>query len=240
MKFRNRTEAGKLLAKKLKKYINKDVIVYALPRGGVVTGVEVAKYLTSPLDLLITRKITYPYNPEYAIAAISESGEVVGNRAELMTVDEKWLEEEMEKQKKEAVRRREEYLLGRKMYSPTGKTAIIVDDGVATGLSLRAGVLEIKKYHPKKIVIACPIIPLPSARIIQKEVDEIVAVEILPEDAFLGAVGAYYEDFRQVEGYEVIRILEDYARFMRSQDGQREFSMKHAPYESDFMDYDLP
>lgn len=213
VKFENRTEAGQLLSQKLKNYKNKNVIVYALPRGGVVTGVEIAKFLHAPLDLIITRKITYPYNPEYAIAAVSESGKMVGNPSELLTVDEKFLREETEKQRKEAARRRREYAGGQAAISAKGKIAILADDGVATGLSLRAGILEIKSHHPEKIIVAVPVIPFSAAEVLRKEVDDVVALEQPSEDMFLGAVGAYYEDFKQVEDFQVVRILEDYKHF---------------------------
>src|SRR3990167_9944491 len=152
--FKDRAEAGKLLAHALGKYKNKDVIVYALPRGGVITGEEIAEYLGAPLDLIITRKISHPTSPEYAIAAIAENGHVLGNSKEIMALDEDWLEEEISKQREEVVRRREKYMGGRKTLSAKDKIAIVVDDGVATGLTLRVGVRQIRHQHPKKVVVA--------------------------------------------------------------------------------------
>ncbi|MEX2013080.1 MAG: phosphoribosyltransferase family protein [Candidatus Levyibacteriota bacterium] len=210
MRFRDRTEAGQLLAQKLKKYIGKDVVVYALPRGGVVTAVEIAKELHAPLDLIITRKISHPHSPEYAIAATAENGHIVGTRRELLEIDEEWLEGEIERQRKEAARRRKNYLHGREILSPQGKIAILVDDGVATGLTLRVGILELKHRNPSKLIVAVPVVPKSTAKILEKEADELVALEIPTDDNFLGAVSAYYESFPQVEDEEVIKTLDEH------------------------------
>jgi putative phosphoribosyl transferase len=208
--FKDRTEAGNLLAHKLEQYKDKDVIVYALPRGGVVTALEIARELHAPLDLIITRKITHPYSPEYAIAAINESGQIIGSRHELMMVDEDWLEEEAGKQQEEIRRRREQYLPGISMISPTNSIAIIVDDGVATGLTLRVSIRELNRHHPQKIIVAVPIIPKSTAVTIAYEIDELVAIEIPSDTEFLGAVGAYYNDFKQISDDQVIRSLNKY------------------------------
>ncbi len=104
--FNNRVEAGKQLAMILQQYRNKDVVIYALPRGGVPVAKEIARELNSPLDLLIVRKIGHPHNPEYAIGAISEGGLLILNEEEVRTIDKKWLEDELENQKREARRRR--------------------------------------------------------------------------------------------------------------------------------------
>ncbi len=210
MFFKDRQEAGKLLAQKLKKYKGKDVVVYALPRGGVVTAVEIAKYLDAPLDLIISRKIGHPYNPEYAIAAVAENGDLIGSKEELELVDKEWLRKEIEHQRLEAKRRREKYLAGRKEITAEGKIAILVDDGVATGLTMRAGIRELLHRRPKKIVVAVPVIPSTTAEIIKNEVGELVALEIPSDNEFLGSVGAYYEDFSPVEDEEVITILKTY------------------------------
>lgn len=211
MYFRNRIDAGMLLAKALKKYKDKEVVVYALPRGGVVVAVEIARRLHAPLDLIITRKIGHPYQPEYAIAAIAENGHIVGEQKELRVLDQEWLQEEIQRQRKEAKRRREKYLQGREEIPVKGKVAILVDDGIATGLTMRAGIMELKHRHPKRIVIAVPIVPKATADIIKKEAQgELVALEIPSDDAFQGAVGAYYDEFFPVEDDEVISTLKSY------------------------------
>lgn len=201
-----------MLAQALKKYKDKEVVVYALPRGGVVTALEISRYLRAPLDLIITRKIGHPYQPEYAIAATAENGHIVGTARELKSVDEKWLKEEIQRQRIEAKRRREKYLQGRAEVSAEGKIAILVDDGIATGLTMRVGIMELKHRHPKEIVVAVPVVPKTTADLLRKEADEVIALDIPPDDTFLGAVGAYYSNFSAVEDEVVIDILKTYEK----------------------------
>lgn len=210
MQFKDRTEGGQLLAKKLEQYRNKDVVVYALPRGGVVTALEIAKYLHAPLDLIITRKIGHPHQQEYAIAATAENGHVIGTQRELNSVDEGWLRDEIEQQRLEAKRRREKYLRGKVAIPVEGKIAILVDDGVATGLTMRVGIMELKHRHPQKIVVAIPVVPKSTAEVLKNEAGELVALAIPPDEQFLGSVGAYYGEFSPVEDEEVIAILSRY------------------------------
>lgn len=210
MKFKDRHEAGQLLAKALKQYKNQDVVVYGLPRGGVIVADEIARFLHAPLDLIITRKIGHPYSPEYAIAAIAEDGHMIGSESELELVDPNWLQTESASQRLEAKRRREKYLQGRSDISVENKIAIIVDDGVATGLTIRLAILELKHRKPKKIIVAVPVVPRTTAELIQSEAGEIVALDIPPDYEYLGAVGAYYNYFYQVEDEEVIAIMQNY------------------------------
>ena len=111
MRFKNRTEAGVRLAVLLEKYADDNLVVYALPRGGVPLGVEIAKKLHAPFDLLITKKIGHPENPEYALCAIAEDGEPVCNKNEIQYIDSSWLHEEIERVRKEIERRREKYFV---------------------------------------------------------------------------------------------------------------------------------
>lgn len=210
MSFKDRTEAGKLLAQKLEKYKDKKIVVYGMPRGGVVTALEIAKYLHAPLDLVIARKIGHPEASEYAIAAVAENGHIVTERNEIRGVDKDWFENEVERQKEEVARRKELYLQGRNMISLKGKIAILVDDGVATGLTLRVGIKELRHQKPAKIVVAIPVVAESIAKILEKEADELVALEIPSDYEFLGAVGAYYNHFPQIEDEEVIEILKSY------------------------------
>jgi predicted phosphoribosyltransferase len=207
MFFKNRKEAGIYLAEKLLKYKGKDVVIYALPRGGVETAYAISSFLKAPLEFIITRKIGHPQNPEYAIAAISESGQLIGNPAELEEVSNVWFENEVENQKEEIKRRKDVYLGGRKTQSPKGKIAILVDDGVATGLTLRAGIAELRHLGAEKVIVAIPFAPKSSADIIKNECDELVAINIVPEGEFLGSVGAYYKNFEQVSDERVIELL---------------------------------
>jgi predicted phosphoribosyltransferase len=206
MHFKDRADAGQKLAKNLQKYKGiKNVVVYALPRGGVVIGSQVAKKLGCPLDLLIIRKIGHPFSEEYAIGAISEKGNAVFNQAELQSIDKKWLEDEIEKKKAEAKARRELYFKNKQPINPEGKIAIIVDDGIATGLTMSAAIKEIKTNKPQKIIVAVPVAPKESVDSMKKEVDEFISLSV-PE-IYLGAVGAYYENFNQVSDEEVVNLI---------------------------------
>ncbi len=203
--FRNRSHAGQKLAKLLKKFRAENVVVYALPRGGVIIARELAKKFGWPIDLVIVRKIGHPQNEEYAIGAISESGEAIFDELELQNIDENYLKQKSKEQQEEAKRRHKVYLTNRKSINPHGKVAIIVDDGLATGFSMLAAIRELKKMKPKKIIVAVPVSPRDTAEKITKEVDEFIAVEI-PE-IFAGAIGAYYNQFEQVSDSEVIKAL---------------------------------
>ena len=206
MRFHNREEAGQQLAEKLAKYKREKAVILALPRGGVVLGVEIAKALEAPLDLVIPRKIGHPHNPEYAIAAVTESGKLVANETEIAAFDPEWFERAVQKEISEAKRRRQTYLQGKNPALLKGKTAIIVDDGVATGLTMRAAIKDVRARDPERIVVAIPVTPKDTAGILQREADELVVLDI--PAMYLGAVGAYYQEFTQVEDGEVIKILE--------------------------------
>lgn len=212
MRFKNRSDAGKQLAQFLTKYKDKNVVVYALPRGGVTVAVEIAEFLHAPLDLIFAHKIGHPHQPEYAIAAISESGHMVGTAEELLAVGETWLEHAKEQQLQEIKRKRELYLKGKKEIPLKDKIAIIVDDGIATGLTMQAGIKELKHRHPQKIVAVVPVAPRRTADLLKTMVDDFMAIEIPNDYMFLGAVGAYYDDFNQVEDEEVITILNNHAK----------------------------
>ncbi|MBA3236804.1 MAG: phosphoribosyl transferase [Parachlamydiaceae bacterium] len=205
--FKDRRDAGKQLGHFLEKYKDHGVIVYGLPRGGVVVAEEVANFLHAPLDLIFAHKIGHPYQPEYAIAAVSESGHLVGASYELLTVGDAWLDSEKKSQLEQMQRRRSAYLGGKLDLPIKDKVAIIVDDGIATGLTMQVAIKELQGKHPKKIVVAVPVVPLRTAHLIQALGTEVVAVEIPEDYKFLGAVGAYYDEFYQVEDQEVISIL---------------------------------
>ena len=205
MRFENRTDAGKKLAEKLQDYKGEDVIVLALPRGGVVLGYEIAKSLGAPLDLIITRKIGHPDNPEYAICAVAEDGHTLCNEVERSNINDEWFDKVVVEEQEEAKRRRKLYLKGKRK-NIKGKTVIIVDDGIATGLTLRLAIMEAKHSNPKKIIVAVPVAPKDVAGEIEKSVDGFIALQI-PE-VYLGAVGAYYDSFEQVTDEEVIGLLD--------------------------------
>lgn len=207
MRFRNRREAGQKLAQALAPYRGREGIVYPLPRGGVVLGIEIARTLGMPLDLVIPRKIGHPYNPEYAICAVTESGAPVCNEREVAQVDPEWFRRRVEAERREARRRRELYLAGRAPLSAEGKIAIVVDDGIATGLTMRAAIQDVKQRRPARVIVAVPVAPKDTAGRLAREVDEVAALDV--SDFYLGAVGAYYDDFPQLTDDEVILLLRE-------------------------------
>ena len=204
--FADRKEAGRRLARKIEAYRGTNALVLALPRGGVVVGFEVARALGLPLDILAPRKIGHPFHPEYAIGAVDEHGTKILNEAEAAAVDQAWLLGETERQKAEAERRIRAYRGERKAAEIGGKTVIIVDDGIATGLTMRLAVRSVKARKPERIVVAVPVAPPESPRALTDEgADEVVVLE--PPGEFMGAVGAHYARFEQVEDAEVVRLL---------------------------------
>lgn len=203
--FTNRADAGRQLAWRLAQYRGQDAVVLALPRGGVVVGYEIAQTLKLPLDIVVARKIGHPNNPEYAICAVDEKGTLLCNEAERASVSPAWVQQETERQQKEAKRR---VLLYRGKKLPVeiaGKIAIITDDGIATGLTMRLAVAAVKAQHPLRIIVAVPVAPSDVAQKIKRETDELIVLE--PPEDFLGAVGAHYEHFEQIEDAEVIRLM---------------------------------
>ncbi|MBU1092134.1 phosphoribosyl transferase [Patescibacteria group bacterium] len=203
--FTNRVEAGQKLAELLEKYRDADAVVLALPRGGVIPARAVAKALNLPLGIIVVRKIGHPQNPEYAIAAVSESNQVVKNEIEVSGVDPIWFGTETLRQLKEAQRRRHNYWGDRPPIDLEGKIVIIVDDGLATGLTMMAAIAEAKSHQPKKIVVAVPVAASDTAEQIRSQTDEFVAVSV--PDPFMGGVGLYYREFPQVSDAEVIVAL---------------------------------
>lgn len=205
MIFKDRSDAGRQLAEKLKDYKGKKkTVVIALPRGGVVLGYEIAKVLNLPLDIVVPRKIGHPHNPEYAIGAITESGEGIFNKQEKKQVDPQWLKSAIAKEKKEARRRLKMYRSGKNPVDLYGKQVLIIDDGIATGLTMRAAVKSVKIKNPDKIIVAVPVAARDSLEKIKKEVDEVICLDA-PE--FFGAVGAFYEVFGQTQDEEVVALM---------------------------------
>lgn len=185
-------------------YKGEDVVVYALPRGGVVLGYEIAKELNASLDLVITRKIGYPGNEECAVCAVAEDGHMICDQSVAPRLDKEWLRRQAEKEMQEARRRREVYLKGREHVSANGRVAIIVDDGIATGLTILLAISELRHQNPKKIVVAVPVASVDASERVREEADELVALDV---PVYFQAVGAYYSEFSQLEDDEVIRLM---------------------------------
>jgi predicted phosphoribosyltransferase len=208
MIFHDRIEAGQKLALVLEKYKKqKETIILALPRGGVVVGFEVAKILNLPLDLVVPRKIGAPGNPEFAIGAITEEGEGIFNEEVIRDygISKEYIEKTVEEEKKEAQRRLKTYRGDRLSLNLAGKTVIIIDDGIATGLTMRAAIKSIKVKNPKKIIVATPCGTKDSLEEIEKEVDKVVCLYV---PIFFGAVGAFYKNFKQTTDEEVIDLIQ--------------------------------
>lgn len=209
MHFKDRAQAGKKLAEFFKNIDGKNAVVYALPRGGVIVGAEIAKKIHAPLDLIITRKIGHPLSPEYAIGAVAENGHAILNKEEVLNLKKQYIASETEKEKTEAKRRREVYMQGQKPVSCEGKTAILVDDGIATGLTMKTALKELKMHNtPKKIIIAVPVAPYDITEELIREETEVLS--IIKTKNFLGAIGSYYEDFSAVSDDMVTAILKKF------------------------------
>jgi putative phosphoribosyl transferase len=205
MIFQDRTEAGQLLAKELQFEPGEDVLVIALPRGGVPLGAEIAQVWQAPLDLVITRKIGAPFNPEYAIGSLAEKSEPLLNTLETNKLSKEWLEQAVAEGRKEIVRRQAMYFENHTRQSIKGKTVVLVDDGIATGYTIFAAIEEIQKQEPKRVILAIPVMPIEMALQLRKKVDEIVSLSI-PKH-YLGSVGDYYKEFQQLSDREVKHLL---------------------------------
>lgn len=205
MIFQNREDAGQKLAEKLERYRAAGAVVLALPRGGVVVGREIADALQLPLDIVVARKIGHPFNPEYAVCAVDEKGALLCNESEKNLLNEEWLAGEIEKQKKEAKRRTLSYRGEKKPIKIKGKTIIIADDGIATGLTMRLAVRAVKARKPSRVVVAVPVAPADVTQELKREVDELIVLS--PPAEFAGAVGAHYKEFKQVDDDTVVRLL---------------------------------
>jgi len=205
MIFADRHDAGRRLAEALGEYRRADAIVLAIPRGGVVVGYEVAAALGLPLDVIIPRKIGAPFQQELAIGAIGDNEYVLDEQTvRYLGVSDQYIAEEIERQKHEIERRWQLYRDDRPFPDLTGKTAIMVDDGIATGYTTMAAARAIRKRRPAKLVLAVPTAPRESVARLRPEVDKLIVLDT-PEPFF--AVGSWYEVFDQTTDEEVIELL---------------------------------
>lgn len=186
-------------------------MVLGIPRGGVVVANEVARALESPLDIVVTRKIGAPGQPEFALGAVTQEGEVILDEqaARSLGASREYIDGQVRKEKEEVIDRMRR-LRGDLPYpSLEGKVVLIVDDGVATGNSVQAAVISVRKRNPKEIVVAIPVAPKDAIEALVEEGTRVVCLET-PGSFF--AIGEFYRDFGQVEDVEVRRILEGSAR----------------------------
>ncbi len=206
--YADRVEAGRRLAKQLRRYQGQGTVVLGIPRGGVVVAAEVAKALDATLDIIIPRKIGAPGNPELAIGAVAGPGEVILHKdlVRSLRVSVSYLKEEVRRQLAEIERRRHRYLKDRPSVELDGKTVIIVDDGLATGSTAEAAVASVRRRCPAKTVLAVPVAPRDACKRLEGQVDELVC-GVTP--AHFYAVGQFYADFAQTTDDEVIGLLEE-------------------------------
>jgi putative phosphoribosyl transferase len=207
MVFSDRREAGGKLAERLGHYREtQGVLVLGLPRGGVTVAAEVARALHAPLDVLIVRKIGFPGNPELAAGAVSETGTVVLNEdiVSAYGVTREYLDRETARQREEIARRISLYRGGGGLPPLAGKTVILVDDGIATGATVKAAIATLRHEKLARLVAALPVASPEAEQEISRLVDEWVC---LHAPAGFMAVGGYYRDFTQVEDAEVIALL---------------------------------
>lgn len=209
MIFKNRKEAGKLLAKELEEYAKRDdAIVLGLPRGGVPVAAEISKILELPLDAFLVRKLGTPGQEELAMGAIAMGGVKVINEniVQMLRLTEEQIDAVAQAEQVELERRNDAYRGGRPAPEVEGKVVILVDDGLATGATMRAAVEAIKTMGPAKIIIAVPVSPKDTYHEFKKMVDEIDCLSV-PE-SFM-AVGQWYEEFGQTSDAEVQEILKN-------------------------------
>ena len=209
-RFANRTEAGLQLARRLVALkLKAPIVVLALPRGGVPVAAEVARALKAPLDLVMVRKIGAPGQPELAVAAVVDGASpqiIVDERiSSLVGAGRAFIEASAAEQLLEIARRRQAYLRGRPTVPIRGATAIVVDDGVATGTTMRAALAAVRLGKPARLLLAVPVASNEALAALQAEVDQIVC---LMQPRSFHAVGEHYDDFHQVSDAEVIAALD--------------------------------
>lgn len=211
MPFQDRSEAGRKLATVLAVYKDQEPVVLALPRGGVPVAAEVATALNSPLDLILVRKIGVPFQPELAMGAVVDGGKPIIVRNDdiirQIGIDEAEFKLICDSELAEIERRRQRYLGSRERADITGRTAIVIDDGIATGATIRAALRATRVRSPKKLILAVPVAPSGTLASLSPEADEVVCLE---DHEFFGAIGLYYRDFRQISDEEVIGLLKHF------------------------------
>ena len=209
MRFRDRAHAGRVLARALLAYAGRDdVVVLALPRGGVPVAAELARALGAQLDVFVVRKLGLPGHEELAMGAVAPGGVLIldDRLVRGLGIPDEVLQETVEKELRELERREAAYRAGRPPLDLEGKTVILVDDGLATGATMRAAALALRKYRPARVVVAVPVASAEMCDEFRADVDEIVCA--LTPSPF-HAVGLWYDDFSQTSDEEVRELLRD-------------------------------
>lgn len=209
--FANRREAGRKLAEMLFEYRGKRALVLAIPRGGIVVADEVAKRIGADLDLVIPRKIGSPSDPEYAIGAVAPDRSFVVNKKVVreLGVPKEYIERSVKMESAEISRRMMKYRGSSESPDVKGRDVIVVDDGIATGYTVKVVVDFLKKMKPKSLVVAVPVAPAEAIEELKNSIDEVICLETPPD---FYAIGAHYKEFPQVSDDEVIAILKQRAR----------------------------
>jgi putative phosphoribosyl transferase len=204
--FVDRVEAGKRLAEALADFHGKNAAVLAIPRGGVVVGYEIAAALVLTLDVIVPHKLGAPDNPELAIGAVAEDGSRVidDNLVAYLGVSKGYIDEESERQRQEITRRMTLYREGAPAAEVKGKQVIIVDDGIATGSTMKAALISVKNRGAKSVIVAVPVGPSNTIQELRSLANQVVCL-YMPED--FQAIGQFYEDFSQTSDDEVIKLL---------------------------------
>lgn len=203
--FQDRSSAGKALAKKLVHYKNEDTVVIGIPRGGVPVAYEIATYLRKPLGIILVKKVGHPMNKEYAIGAVSLDGFTKISNSD---ISESYIREEVQDIRKRLLKMKE--LINGNDYTAMkieNKVVILVDDGLATGYTMLTAYRLLKKCKPKDIVVAIPVSTKEAIDDLKKEGAKIMVIEI---PYFFNGIGAFYEDFSQIENEQVFEMLEKY------------------------------
>ena len=206
--FRDRKDAGEHLAAQLLHLKGRNPVVLALPRGGVAIGRAIARRLGAPLDIVLVRKIGVPWQPELALGAVADGGRpeifIDERMREALAIPEDYVREETARQLAEIERRRQSYCAGRPPVEIGGRTAIVVDDGIATGATMRVALRAVRRQGPAWLVLAAPVAAAETLAALAGEADESVSIAA-PQG--LGAIGFYYEDFHQMSDDEVTALL---------------------------------
>jgi putative phosphoribosyl transferase len=211
MLFEDRADAGRRLAARLGPYADERPVVFALPRGGVPVGTEVSRFLGAPLEVIVARKLGAPGQPEFGIGAVAPGGVRVLNQrvVQALGIPDDYLDWVSNRESEEADRRLRLFR-GDRPYPDLGtRTAILVDDGLATGVTARAALLALRRLNPRRLVLAVPVCAPQTAELLRTETDDLICL-LMPED--LEAVGLWYRNFEQVPDDEVVRLLEEAQR----------------------------
>ncbi|MCH7601128.1 MAG: phosphoribosyltransferase [Planctomycetes bacterium] len=207
--FRDREDAGQQLAERLLHLRDVNPLIFGLPRGGVVIAAQVAAALCAPLDVLVVRKLGAPGRPELALGAITVGDDphltLNQDLIDLISVSDEYLQMEMDTQREEVKRRNDRYRQGRPALSVEGRTTIIIDDGIATGATVLAGIMGLKDRKPGRLVLAVPVAASDSLEKLSQYVDEVVCLHA-PDDFM--SVGVFYSDFHQTTDDQVMELLE--------------------------------